>query len=123
MKELILKKCDNCKALVKVMDDCNCVCSFSCCDKTMSDVKANSVDASLEKHVPTYEVDGNILKVQVNHVMEDDHYIKWIMFVTEKREEIIYFNPGEEAKCSFNYDKGILYSYCNKHDLWSTEVK
>ncbi len=124
MKNLIIKKCSKCGALIKIITDCHCEnCEIVCCNEKMIEVKANSQDASHEKHIPTYEIkDGKII-VQVNHVMDSDHYIEWIGFVTENGEEYIYLNPNEEAVATFNEAKGTLYSYCNKHGLWMEEVK
>ncbi len=122
MRELILRKCNNCGALVKVISDCKCTCGINCCDKEMKIVKANSEEASFEKHIPSYEIRNDKIIVNVNHVMEEEHFINWIMFVGENSEEIIYFNPMEDAKAEFKKQKGILYAYCNKHGLWSCEV-
>lgn len=123
-KELVIKKCLNCGAVVKVFEDCNCSdCGIKCCGEQMKIMKANSVDAAVEKHVPTYEVLGEVLKVRVNHVMEDDHYIEWICLKTYNSEEYVYFKAGEDAYAEFrNVQSGTLYAYCNKHGLWSTEI-
>ncbi len=123
-KELVLKKCDKCGALIKVIKDCNCDdCTIECCGKKMTTIKSNSVDASFEKHVPTYEINGNDIIVSVSHVMEEDHYIKWISLVSENREETIYLKPRMDAKVTFkNVKNGNLYSYCNKHGLWENKI-
>lgn len=123
-KELVLKKCDKCGALIKVIKDCNCDdCTIECCGKKMTTIKSNSVDASFEKHVPTYEINGNDIIVSVSHVMEEDHYIKWISLVSENKEETIYLKPGMDAKVTFkNVKNGNLYSYCNKHGLWENKI-
>ena len=124
MRELVLKKCPNCGALIKVINDCSCnACGIKCCDKEMLSIKPNDTDAAFEKHIPTYQVEGDTLAVKVNHVMEEDHYIEWIAFVNDTKEEYIYFKPGDEAKAIFKYKQGTLYSYCNKHSLWKCEVK
>ena len=122
-KEVILKKCDNCKALVKVLKDCNCNdCSFICCSKPMTSEIANSSDASKEKHLPEYKIIDNKIYVVVNHVMEEEHHIEWISYVTENNENIIYVK--EKAEATFDYiSKGYIYAYCNKHGLWKVEVK
>ena len=39
MKDLILKKCNHCKAIVKVVNDCNCDCGFVCCGEKMVTIK------------------------------------------------------------------------------------
>ena len=75
----MLKRCNKCGVLVKVLKECNCDnCGILCCGETLENVKPNSVDASFEKHVPEYQIDDEIIKVKVNHVMEEKHYIKWI---------------------------------------------
>lgn len=87
-------------------------------------VKANSVDAAFEKHVPQFERNGDKLVVSVNHVMEDDHYIEWIMVDYGDMQIIKSFNPGDEPKVEVDYKEGLkAYSYCNKHSLWENELK
>ncbi len=86
-------------------------------------VKANSVDAAFEKHVPTFERKDNKVVVLVNHVMEDDHYIEWIMVDYGDKQIIKHFNPGEEPKVEVEYQEGMkAYSYCNKHGLWENSL-
>lgn len=123
MRELILRKCESCGAVVKVIKDCHCKCGFMCCGDQMEIVSANSVDAAFEKHVPTYEVVGDKLVVTVNHVMDSDHFIEWICLESDNKEETIYLKPGMDAKVEFSYQKGKLYAYCNKHGLWENEIK
>ena len=124
MRELVIRKCNKCKAMVKVIEDCNCACGIVCCGEEMQKIKANSTDGAAEKHLPTYEIKGDLIEIVVNHVMEDEHYIEWISAVSDKEEHIKYFNPGEKAKAVFKYsDNMTLYSYCNKHSLWKVEVK
>ncbi len=122
--ELIIKRCNNCLAMVKVLVDCKCDnCPMVCCNEDMVTLKANTFDAAVEKHKPVYEIENNKLVVTVNHVMEDVHYIEWITYIANGKEQTISFKPNEEAKVVFNYlGNGIVYSYCNKHDLWSSEV-
>ena len=123
MKELKLKKCLKCGALVKVVEDCTCAnCGITCCGEEMSLVRPNSVDAAFEKHVPTYEITDDNIIVNVNHVMDSDHYIEWIAFINDCKEEFIYLKPGEKAEVKFKNEKGIIYSYCNKHGLWMKEI-
>lgn len=125
MNELIIKKCNKCGAIVRVLKDCSCNdCGIKCCGEEMNELKVNSVDASFEKHIPTYELEGNMLNITVNHVMDDDHFIEWISIISDNEEETIYFKPGEKATASIKYIKGSkIYSYCNKHGLWMTEVE
>lgn len=123
MRNLVLKKCLKCGAIVKVIEDCNCEnCGIKCCGEAMENVRPNSVDAAFEKHVPIYEFDGENIVVTVNHVMDPEHYIEWIAFVNDDKEEFVYLKPGVEAKVTFENVKGNIYSYCNKHGLWVKEI-
>ncbi len=124
-KELIIKKCMKCGAKVEVLQDCTCDnCGIQCCGEQMTELVPNSVDAAVEKHVPNYEVKEGKLIVTVHHVMEEEHYIEWIAFVTDNKKCVKYLNPREEAKVHFKYVPGaILYAYCNKHGLWKTEIQ
>ena len=80
------------------------------------------VDAAFEKHIPNYEIVGDNIVVTVNHVMDDDHFIEWVAFVGENKEEFVYFKPEEEINVKFKNSKGKIYSYCNKHGLWIKEI-
>ena len=74
VKEIKLKKCNICGKVIEVTNDE----PVMCCGQEMVDVKPNSVDCAIEKHIPTYTVNGDEIEVTVNHVMEEDHYIEWI---------------------------------------------
>ena len=125
MKELKLKRCKKCNALVEVLEDCNCEgCGIICCEEKMEEVKANSVDAAFEKHVPTYEKVGDVMNIKVNHVMEENHYIEWILVLTEKEEKKLILKPNDTPEMTVPYEKGaLIYAYCNKHGLWKTVVE
>ena len=124
-KELEIKRCNSCGAIVKVIKDCNCSgCGIICCDEKMQKLVPNSVDAAVEKHVPTYEVEGNEIVVKVNHVMEEEHFIEWITLVSENKEETVMLSPEKVAEARFEYIPGsTLYAYCNKHGLWKKDVE
>ena len=123
--ELIIKKCLKCGATVRVIEDCNCDnCGIKCCGEEMRIIVPNSVDAAVEKHVPTYEVADDELVVKVNHVMENEHYIEWISLVKENKEYTVKLCPEQNAEARFPYLKGAtLYAYCNKHGLWKADVE
>ncbi len=123
-RELIIKKCAKCGALVKVIEDCKCACGIECCGEQMVELKPNTTEAAVEKHIPTYEIVEDEVYVKVNHVMEKEHYIEWIAMVTDNKECTVTLYPEQDAECRFKYVPGAtLYAYCNKHGLWSTEVK
>ena len=124
-RDFIVKKCVKCGALVKVFEDCNCEnCGIKCCGEQMKILVPNSVDAAVEKHVPTYEIKDGKIFVKVNHVMEEDHFIEWVSIVFDNKEVTTFMNPGEEAVAHCKYKPGsIIYAYCNKHGLWKKEVE
>lgn len=124
-KELKIKKCNSCGAIVKVLEDCTCDnCGIQCCGEEMKVVVPNSVDAAVEKHVPTYEKVEDEIFVTVNHVMEKEHYIEWISLVSENKEITVTLYPEQNAEARFPYIPGsTVYAYCNKHGLWKCEVK
>lgn len=124
-KEFKVLKCKKCDAMVMTFKECNCDdCEMMCCGETMKQVVSNSVDASFEKHLPTYEIKEDKLIATVNHVMEEEHYIEWIAYVTKDSHEIRYFEPEMTAQTEFKYfPNSKLYAYCNKHGLWESEVE
>ena len=99
-----------------------------CCGKPMEELKANTTDASQEKHVPVVTVDGNKVKVTVGsvaHPMEAEHYIEWIYVQTENGGLRKTLNPGDapEAEFCLDGDKAVaVYAYCNLHGLWKADL-
>ena len=124
-KELVIKKCSKCQALIEVVKDCTCNnCNIKCCGEEMIELVPNSVDAAFEKHVPNYEAIDNHIIVKVNHVMEKEHFIEWIAMSSDNKIIKKFLLPNEKASVVFPYIKGsIIYSFCNKHGLWSKEVE
>lgn len=122
--ELIIKRCKSCGAMVKVLKDCTCEnCGIKCCGKEMELLVPNSVEASLEKHIPTYEKVEDEIFVKVNHPMEKEHYIEWVALVKDNKEYKINLYPEQNAECRFKYIPGsTIYAYCNKHGLWKKDV-
>ena len=71
-----------------------------------------------------HEVVGEFIVVSVDHVMEAEHYIEYIAIDGTNINAKKFFNAGETAKAVFPYIKGsVVYAYCNKHGMWSTEVE
>ena len=67
------KRCGNIVAVVK-----NGGGKLVCCGEAMEEIIAGTVEASKEKHIPVYTVNGNEVTVRigsVDHPMQDVHYI------------------------------------------------
>jgi superoxide reductase len=94
-----------------------------CCGKPMVLQVENTVDASVEKHVPVVEVIPEGIRVTVGsvaHPMVEEHYIEWIEVITPDRVYRKYLNPGEPPQAEFKVSpEGIkVREYCNLHGLW-----
>ena len=121
-RELIIKRCKTCGAMVKVITDCE-DCGIKCCGEEMEKLIPNSVDASAEKHVPQVEKVEDEIFVKVAHPMEKEHYIEWIAQVRDNKEEFVYLYPEGPAEVRFkNIPNATIYAYCNKHGLWKKEM-
>ncbi|MEI8356373.1 MAG: desulfoferrodoxin [Deltaproteobacteria bacterium] len=123
-KVLGIYKCEICGNIVEVVHGGGG--ELVCCNQPMKLMLENSVEASLEKHVPVIEKSDNLRKVKVGsipHPMEEKHYIEWIEIVVEGKSCRQYLKPGDLPERSFNLaDKEITArAYCNLHGLWSAK--
>ena len=96
-----------------------------CCGQKMKEIVPNTTDASQEKHVPVYTVEGNLVKVQVGsapHPMLAAHHIEWVSLQTKAGNQRKALAPGGEPKACFAICEGdeveAVYAYCNLHGLW-----
>lgn len=98
-----------------------------CCGKPMRELKANTTEASSEKHIPVAEKKDGKIYVEVGsvpHPMTEEHYIEWIAVVTDDGIERISLESSDEPKAVFcDKDNADVYAYCNLHGLWKAKVK
>lgn len=123
VKFYVCKKCGKMIALLK-----GSPCPTMCCGEAMQEVIANTTDAAQEKHVPVYEVKGNIVEVNVgsiDHPMTEEHYIEWVLLQTKQGNQRKALKPNNAPKVSFALVEGdevvSVYAYCNLHGLWKAE--
>lgn len=126
MKEnLNFYRCPICGNIVELID--GNMDRIICCGKSMIKMIANNTDAVVEKHVPVYErVDNEIVvKVgEVEHPMEEEHYIMWIAQVSKDKVVRVKLHPESKIEVRFPYiSDSVLYAYCNKHGLWKKIVE
>lgn len=125
MNELKVYKCTICGTVVEMLNGNSG--SLTCCGQNMVELKANTADAAVEKHVPAIEIKGDeiIARVgEVSHPMEADHYIMWIALVYDNTEIRVNLKAGDVPEAKFPYiPNSVVYSYCNKHGLWKADVK
>ncbi|MCR5607061.1 MAG: desulfoferrodoxin [Treponema sp.] len=117
-------KCKKCGKVIAVLK--SSPCDTFCCNEAMLELKANTTDAAVEKHVPVVEQNGNVVNVTVGsviHPMEEKHFIEWIMLETKNNKQLKALNPGDEPKATFALTDGDevvrAYAYCNLHGLWA----
>ena len=119
--------CKHCGNMVGLID--NHGVPLVCCGEEMTELVANTVEASAEKHLPVVKVEGDKVSVAVGsvlHPMEEAHHIAFIYLETEKGGQRKALKVGQEPVAEFALvdDKLIaVYEYCNLHGLWKTEVK
>ena len=120
MKFYICERCGNIIAMVKSSG-----VPVMCCGQAMTEIIPGTADASLEKHVPVFEVKDNKVFVTVGaapHPMLPQHYIEWVSLQTKFGNQRKALHPGEEPKVCFSLCEGdeveAVYAYCNLHSLW-----
>ena len=91
----------------------------------MKELIPGTTDAAVEKHVPAYKVDGNLVTVSVGsteHPMLPAHYIEWVSLQTKQGNQRKALKPGDKPVVTFALCDGdeveAVYAYCNLHSLW-----
>lgn len=101
---------------------------LSCCGQPMTILKAGVVDAAVEKHVPSLQLDGDVLSVQIGevvHPMQPEHYIQMILVQQENKVQYVTLSPEQKPNASFVIDPSkpvAVYEYCNLHGLWRADL-
>lgn len=121
--DLKFYKCNKCGQIISKIKDTGV--PIICCGEPMEEIIPGTVDASLEKHVPVYDKDENIVRVNIgieDHPMEEEHYIEWIAIQTKHGNQRKCLKPGDAPHAVFSLLDGdeviAVYEYCNIHGLW-----
>lgn len=120
-EKLEVYKCDVCGNIIEVLHGGKG--ELVCCGKPMNLIKANTVDAAKEKHVPVSDKIPWGVKVKVGdveHPMEEKHFIEWIEIIADGKAYRQFLDPGQapEAFFSVEADEISARAYCNIHGLW-----
>ncbi|MBQ6808258.1 MAG: desulfoferrodoxin [Firmicutes bacterium] len=115
--------CEHCGNIIAKVKDSGV--PVVCCGQKMTELIPGTTDASLEKHVPVYEVaDGKVVVTvgAVEHPMQPEHYIEWVSLQTKQGNQRKALQPGDAPKVCFSICEGdeveAVYAYCNLHSLW-----
>ena len=121
--EMKFYRCPHCGQIIAIVKATGV--PIVCCGEPMAEVVPGTTDASLEKHVPIVNVEGNTVYVRVGsaaHPMVPEHYIEWIAIQTKLGNQRKQLSPGDEPKSCFSICDGdeveAAYAYCNLHSLW-----
>lgn len=97
--------------------------------ENLVELKANSTDAAVEKHVPVVTVDGDKVHVVIGsalHPMTEAHHIAMIALVTDKKAVMTRLDPLGKPEADFKLAIGekpvAAYEFCNLHGLWIKEL-
>ena len=118
--------CEHCGNMVGLIKDEGV--PLICCGDEMTELVPNTVEASVEKHLPAVAMNGNTINVAVGsapHPMEEAHCITFVYVETERGGQRKCLKNGEEPKVSFAFmdDRPIaVYAYCNLHGLCKKEL-
>lgn len=115
--------CEHCGNIITKVKDSGV--PVFCCGQKMKEMVPGTTDAAVEKHVPVYEVEGNVVNVKVGsveHPMQPEHYIQWIVVETNQGVQIKYLEPEQPPVASFELAEGeevvAVLEFCNLHGLW-----
>lgn len=98
-----------------------------CCGEKMRELVPNSVEGSVEKHLPVIALEGREVVVRVGsaaHPMLENHHIEWVVLETEGGWQKRTLPVGGEPVARFALAEGekvvAAYGYCNIHGLWKS---
>jgi len=108
-------KCEDCGSIVEVLVDAHE--EKDCCDSSKNVIEPQTEGDKAPKHVP-----------EVQHPMDDDHFIQFVELIVGDERYIKHFKPGDVPKATFTVDADLLAAneaiareFCNLHGLWATQ--
>ena len=118
----------DCRNVIQVLM-CDEKEEFSCCGDPLERLEPNTSEGAREKHLPVVILDGNRVTVKVGsvyHPMTEEHSIGWIYLQTSRGGQHVYLTPEHKPEAEFLVSSEeiplAVYSYCNLHGFWKTEI-
>ena len=116
-------KCNRCGNIIAMVKSSGV--SVVCCGEKMQELIPGMVEASVEKHLPVYKVEGNKVFVTVGsvaHPMTEEHLIEWVSLQTKFGNQRKAIKAADAPEVCFTMCEGdeveAVYAYCNLHGLW-----
>ncbi len=121
--EMEFYRCSRCGQIIAIVKKTGV--PVVCCGEKMQKIEPGTTDASVEKHVPVVNKDGNTVTVSIGsvpHPMEAEHYIEWVSLQTRMGNQRKALKPGDRPEVCFSVCEGdeveAAFAYCNLHSLW-----
>lgn len=118
-------KCGHCGNIIAFVK--NSDVPIVCCGEKMTEIVPGTTDAAVEKHLPVWTVEKDLVHVKVGsveHPMLPEHYIEWVSLQTKHGNQRKELHPGEKPESYFALCNGdeveAVYAYCNLHGLWKS---
>ena len=94
---------------------------ISCCGITLPPLEAE--DADKEHRILTEVVEDEYF-ASVDHPMTKEHYISFLMAVSDRGSQFVKLYPEGNAEARFKMN-GVkaLYAYCNRHGLFQYSIQ
>lgn len=120
-KKLQIFRCNKCGNIVEVLSVGGG--ELVCCGEPMELVEEKTEEEGKEKHLPVIEKTDRGIRVKIGsvlHPMEENHYIKWIEVIADKKIYRQFLTPGSspEAEFSLKAEHIEVREYCSIHGLW-----
>ena len=94
---------------------------ISCCGITLPPLEAESPDQDHELKIETVEDE---YFVTINHPMTKEHYISFIVAISDNGIQLVKLYPESNAQARFKINRvRKLYAYCNRHGLFEVDRK
>lgn len=94
---------------------------ISCCGITLPPQEAEEMD---EDHTIRLEEVEDEYYVTVDHSMDKTHYISFLAAVSDQYIQFVKLYPEWNAEARFKINRvDRIYAYCNRHGLFSLDVK
>ena len=123
-KLMEIYKCEICGNIVEVIHEGSG--ALACCGQEMTKFEEKTDDSYKEKHVPYIDKTENGILVKVgqnlDHPMEDKHYIEWIQIIADGVIYRKFLKSGDKPEAEFEIkaDKIEAREYCTIHGLWKS---
>lgn len=93
---------------------------ISCCGITLPVLEAEEPDS---KHCLEVEKKDGQYYARMDHPMTKQHYISFMMYVSDGSVVFRKLYPESEAECWFNFKgHGYIYAYCSQHGMFKVRV-